>query len=196
MRDDPSLAFYEANADAYAGRSRSVSHIRLDAFLGGLAPGARILELGCGAGDDSAAMLARGFDVVATDGSAAMAQQAEIRLRSPVRVMRFSELDETGLYDGVWANACLLHVPLAELPPILGKIRRALRPAGLFYASFKAGKSEGYDQFGRYYNRPAPEWLTRQYKAQGFAEPVIESTEGGGYDGLPTEWLHLSARPA
>ncbi|MDI6835208.1 MAG: class I SAM-dependent methyltransferase [Rhizobiaceae bacterium] len=196
MHDDPSLAFYEANAGAYAGRARSVQHTRLDAFLGGLVSGARILELGCGAGDDSAVMLARGFDVVPTDGSAGMAQQAEIRIRRPVRVMRFSELDETGLYDGVWANACLLHVPLAELPPVLGKIRRALRPSGLFYASFKAGQGEGYDQFGRYYNRPTPEWLTRQYKAQGFADPLVESAEGGGYDGVPTEWLHVVARPA
>jgi len=196
MHDDPSLAFYEANAAAYAERSRSVPHIRLDAFLGRLVSGARILELGCGAGDDSAVMLARGFDVVPTDGSAGMAQQAEIRLRRPVRVMRFSELDETGLYDGVWANACLLHVPLAELPPVLGKIRRALRPSGLFYASFKAGQGEGYDQFGRYYNRPTPEWLTRQYRAQGFADPLVESAESGGYDGVPTEWLHVVAKPA
>ncbi|WP_416796452.1 class I SAM-dependent methyltransferase [Ciceribacter azotifigens] len=196
MHGDPSLAFYEANADAYAGRSRSVPHARLDAFLGGLASGARILELGCGAGDDSATMLARGFDVVPTDGSAAMAFQAEMRLRRPVRVMRFSELDEISLYDGIWANACLLHVPLAELPRILGKIRRALRPAGLFYASFKAGQGEGYDQFGRYYNRPAPEWLIHQYRMQGFAEPVVECAHGGGYDGVATEWLHVVARPA
>lgn len=196
MHDDPSLAFYEANAGAYAGRERSVQHARLEAFLGRLASGARILELGCGAGDDSAVMLARGFDVVSTDGSAAMAQQAEIRLRRPVRVMRFSELDACAAYDGVWANACLLHVPLAELPPILGKICRALRPSGLFYASFKAGQGEGYDRFGRYYNRPAPEWLTRQYRAQGFADPLVESAEGSGYDGVPTEWLHVTARPA
>ncbi|MCO6176764.1 bifunctional 2-polyprenyl-6-hydroxyphenol methylase/3-demethylubiquinol 3-O-methyltransferase UbiG [Ciceribacter sp. RN22] len=196
MPHDPSLAFYEANAGSYAVRRRSLPHDRLEAFLGALVPGSRILELGCGAGDDSAAMLARGFDVVPTDGSAAMAQQAEIRLRRPVRVMLFSELDASAAYDGVWANACLLHVPLAELPSVIGKIRRALRPSGLFYASFKAGQQEGCDRFGRYYNRPAPEWLIHQYRMQGFAEPVVECAHGGGYDGVATEWLHVVARPA
>ena len=39
------------------------------AFLGSLPLAATILELGCGAGNHSAEMLARGFRVRATDGS-------------------------------------------------------------------------------------------------------------------------------
>ena len=38
--------------------------------------GATILELGCGAGADSAEMLAGGFDVYPTDGSPEMAGEA------------------------------------------------------------------------------------------------------------------------
>lgn len=196
MSGDPSLAFYDENAASYATRCRSLPHDRLDVFLGALAPGSRILELGCGAGGDSAAMLARGFDVVPTDGSAAMAHEAALRLGRPVQVLRFAELDDVATYDGVWANACLLHVPRPELPAILARIRRALRPDGLFYASFKAGQDEGLDRYGRYYNRPPPEWLVRQYHTQGFADPVVECAEGGGYDGLATEWLYVTARPA
>ncbi len=56
-------------------------------------------------------MIAAGFDVTPTDGSAGLAREAEKRLGRPARVMKFEELSETGAYAAVWANACLLHVP-------------------------------------------------------------------------------------
>ena len=90
-----------------------------------LPPGAAILELGCGAGGDSAEMLARGFDVSPTDGSPEMAEVASRRLGRAVATLLFHDLDKLEAYDGVWANACLLHVPRDELAPILARIWRA-----------------------------------------------------------------------
>ncbi len=116
---------------------------RLTAFLTPLPPGARILELGCGAGGDTAEMLARGFDVHATDGSPEMADVASQRLGRPVETLLFHELDEVEAYDAVWANACLLHVPRDELADVLGLIWRALKPEGVFFASYKTGDGEG-----------------------------------------------------
>ena len=58
-----------------------------------------------------------------------------------------------------WANACLLHVPRDELAGVLGLIRRALKPAGTFYASYKTGDGAGRDTLNRYYNYPSPDWL-------------------------------------
>lgn len=188
------IAFYDENAATYAARQRQEPVARLTAFADLLPPGGTILELGCGAGADSAWLIERGFVVTPTDGSAAMAREAEARLGLPVRVMRFSDLDETAAYDGVWANACLLHVPRAELPDVFRRIRRALKDGGHFHASFKAGAEEGADRFGRYYNRPDQEWLTEAYRLAGFATPRIETASGGGYDGEPTEWLHVWAR--
>ena len=34
---------------------------------------------------------------------------------APVETLLFHDLDEVEAYDGVWANACLLHVPRDEL---------------------------------------------------------------------------------
>lgn len=188
------IAFYDENAETYAARQRLPPVARLTAFAELLPTGGTILEFGCGAGADSAWLIERGFAVTPTDGSAAMAREAEARLGRPVRVMRFSDLDEVAAYDGVWANACLLHVPRAELPDVLRRIRRALRDGGHFHASFKAGVEEGMDRFGRYYNRPSEEWLTESYRLAGFATPRIETASGGGYDGEPTEWLHVWAQ--
>jgi SAM-dependent methyltransferase len=143
MVDEQTLQFYRGNAEAYAGREITSRQARLMAFLTLLAPGAAILELGCGAGGDTAEMLARGFNVSPTDGSPEMAAVASRRLGRPVETLLFHELDEVEAYDAVWANACLLHVPRDELADILALIWRALKPAGLFYASYKAGDADG-----------------------------------------------------
>ncbi len=106
--DEATLQFYRGNAEAYAEREITSRQARLTAFLAPLPPGACILELGCGAGGDTAEMLARGFDVRATDGSPEMAAVASRRIKRPVATLLFHELDEVEAYEGVWANACLL----------------------------------------------------------------------------------------
>ena len=44
--------------------------------------------------------------------------------------MRFDQLDVLQAYDGVWASACLLHVPKEELSGILARIHHAFEAAG------------------------------------------------------------------
>jgi len=88
-----------------------------------------------------------------------MAAEASRRLGRPVGTLLFHELDAVEAYDGVWANACLLHVPRPELAQVLARIWRALKPAGYFYASYKAGSVDGRDKLNRYYNYPTPDWL-------------------------------------
>ena len=124
--DQATLHFYRGHAEAYAGREITSRKARLAAFLALLPPGGRILELGCGAGGDTAEMLAQGFNVRATDGSPEMADVASKRLGRTVETLLFHEVDEVEAYDAVWANACLLHVPRDELADILALIRRAL----------------------------------------------------------------------
>ena len=189
-----SVDFYERNAQDYAARSSGAAQVWLDRFMVELSPGASVLELGCGAGHDAARLLAAGFAVTPTDGSAAMAREAEARLGLQVAVLRFEDISGEALYDGVWASACLLHVPKQELAGVLARIHKALKPSGLFYASYKTGGREGRDSLGRYYNRPGSGWLSRTYLQAGFRAPVIEQVNGGGFDGVATQWLHAWAR--
>jgi SAM-dependent methyltransferase len=165
--DEETLQFYRGNAEAYAGREITSRQARLTAFLAQLPSRASILELGCGAGGDTAEMLARGFDVRATDGSPEMAAVASKRLGRTVESLLFHELDEVEAYDGVWANACLLHVPRNELAGILRLIWRALKPEGVFFASYKTGDADGRDTLNRYYNYPSPDWLRSTYAEAG-----------------------------
>jgi len=194
MSQDETSAFYDGNAETYAARERRLPTKRLDAFLATLPAGGKILELGCGGGQDSAYMLDRGFDVTPTDGSAELARQAEKLIGRPVTVMRFQDLRATGEFDGVWAEASLLHVPRAELPDVFSRIHRALKPGAPLHASFKAGEAEGHDGFGRYYNYPSPDWLSECLTAGGWRDVALSEADGGGYDGKPTRWLFLTAR--
>jgi SAM-dependent methyltransferase len=194
--DETTLQFYRENAEAYAGWAKAPS-TRLRGFLALLPSGGSILELGCGAGNHSAVMLAEGFSVRATDGSPEMAGIASQRLGHPVEAMRFDQLDAHEAYDGVWASACLLHVPRDELAGILARVHRALRPSGVFYASFKMGEGDGRDSLGRYYNYASPEWLEATYAGAGAwitlssDRSVIQS-----FDETPANMLHLVVRKA
>ena len=50
-----------------------------------------------------------------------------------------------------------------QLAQVLSLIWRALKPGGIFYASFKEGEEGGRDKLNRYYNYPSPEWLRDTY---------------------------------
>jgi SAM-dependent methyltransferase len=193
--DDETLQFYRRNAEAYAGWAKAPS-TRLKGFLALLPKGGSILELGCGAGNHSAVMLADGFRVHATDGSPEMAAIASRRLGHNVETMRFDELHANESYDGVWASACLLHVPRDELTGILKRIRRALKQDGVFYASFKIGEGgDGRDNLGRYYNYPSPEWLEAAHAAAGAWQPISSDIgEAQSFDETPARMLHLVKR--
>ena len=194
MSDPGTLEFYRRNAESYAAWAKAPS-TRLIGFLGLLSPGGSILELGCGAGNHAAEILARGFDLRATDGSPEMAEVASRRLNHPVEVMRFDELEEREVFDGVWASACLLHVPKSELAGILTRIHCALKADGVFYASFKTGEDDGRDSLGRYYNYVSADWLQATYAAAGPWQLLSSDTSViKSFDETQATMLHLVMR--
>ena len=193
--DEATLHFYQTNAEAYAKRTFTSRQARLMAFLAQLPPGASILELGCGAGGDTAEMLARGFEVRATDGSPEMAVVASKHLGRTVETLLFHDLDEVDAYDAVWANACLLHVPRTELADVLARIWRALKAEGVFYASYKEGDVDGRDTLDRYYNYPSQDWLRGTYADAGSWNALsIETGEVMGFDNQWATMLFVVAR--
>jgi SAM-dependent methyltransferase len=194
-RDSVTLDFYSTSAPVYvASGTKGVSR-NLFSFLDQLPPQARILELGCGGGRDAAAMIAAGFEVDATDGTPEIARKAEERLGRRVRVMHFDKLDAFEVYDAIWANASLLHVPRSSLPQILSLVFKALKSGGLHFASYKSGCAEGRDRYGRYFNYLSREDVTEAYRRSGLWE-VVSLTEylGGGYDRQQGPWVAVTVR--
>lgn len=193
--DPATLAFYAAEAPVYTASGKDGSSKHLEPFLARLEPGAQILELGCGGGNDAAFMIARGFEVDATDGVPAMAAKAGERIGRPVRVMRFDQLEVVDRFDAVVASASLLHVPRQGLPDVLARIHRALKPGGWHLASYKGGGTEGRDRFGRYFNYLDEDQARMAYDAAASWMCVeIDEGIGGGYDGVQGPWLRVIAR--
>lgn len=193
--DEDTLHFYESRATEWAAALPFAYGPKLDDFLDRLRPGASILELGCGDGRDAERMIARGFEVHPSDGSPTMARLAGERLGRTVPVMRFEELEAREAFDAVWCHASLLHVAEAELPSILARVHRALKPAGWHRASYKGGSGGDRDEFGRFYSYIPRERLEAAYRAAGeWAELALESAPGRSFHGRPTVWHDVLAR--
>ena len=104
------------------------------------APGSRILEVGCGLGDDAAALAGRvapGGSVLAIDGSQAMVDAAR-RRHGDVAGLTFEVADATQLpyqdasFDGCRIDRVLQHI--ADPAAAIGEMARVLRPGGVLVA--------------------------------------------------------------
>ena len=120
-------------------------------FLKYVPEGGKILDLGCGSGRDVKAFMERGYVADGVDRSEELCKLASEYTGVKIKQMDFTELDAVAEYDAIWACASLLHVPGEELPKIIGLMRRALKPSGVMYMSYKYGDYEG-DRDGRFFN--------------------------------------------
>ncbi len=142
-KDDPTLAYYEDQAEIFFAETVDVDMAPLYArFLARVPPGGHLLDAGCGSGRDALAFRSLGYVVTAFEASPTLARLASEHCGLPVEVRRFLEIEWEDCFDGIWACASLLHVPMAELPEVLGRLGRALKPDGVLYASFKYGAGE------------------------------------------------------
>ncbi len=141
--------YYQQHAERFFSETVTVDMSALyQPFVAHLKPGARILDAGCGSGRDANAFSAMGYDVEAFDASAELVELARQHSGLPVEQKHFEDVTEVERYEGIWCCASLLHVPLAELPEVLARLARALKPDGVWYLSFKYGCGER-DKDGR-----------------------------------------------
>ncbi|WP_144884398.1 class I SAM-dependent methyltransferase [Leclercia adecarboxylata] len=137
------LKYYQDNAQTFFDGTVNVDMSSLyEAFTQHLAPGARVLDAGCGSGRDAKAFQEMGYQVEAFDASPAMVELAREHTGLPVKVMSFADVDWKEEFDGIWCCASLLHVPAVELPGVMRRFADALKPGGVWYVSFKYGDGE------------------------------------------------------
>lgn len=141
-------AGYDAIAPAYAEWATSFASpalATLERLLAGLEPGSEVLDLGCGNGLPIArALVERGHRVTGVDISAAQVARA----RRAVPGARFLLADALELelpeesFDAVVSAFVLGHVPRADQPALLQRIRGWLRPGGRVLVSFGISGTE------------------------------------------------------
>jgi len=119
-------------------RARALSALRRHA-----APGARVLDLGCGPGTDHPAMVEAGYSVTAIDISLEMVCRAQRRAdatggphRPTIYCRSIDQLDtfEPGTFDAVFSNFGPLNC-VDDLDRTARLVHDVLRPGGVFVAS-------------------------------------------------------------
>ncbi|MEX2542944.1 MAG: class I SAM-dependent methyltransferase [Trueperaceae bacterium] len=149
MPADLNRDYYDRNAREFFERTKDLDMEELyRPFLAELRTGARILDAGCGSGRDMKVFGERGYRVLGMDASAEVVRLARENADGEVHHLAFQEVTWQEEFDGIWACASLLHVPVRHLPGVLDRLRRALRTRGVLYLSFKYGQGER-EQFGR-----------------------------------------------
>lgn len=130
----------------------------IGALLGAIeaAPPLTILDVGCGPGRDLKALSAMGHRAIGLDGSAQFAGMARAFSGCEVWQQDLVHLDlPPALFDGVFANAVLFHVPSAALPKVLEDLYTTLKPGGVLFSSNPRGNNEeGWNgpRYGSYYD--------------------------------------------
>jgi SAM-dependent methyltransferase len=148
------LAHYDASAESFrAGTWDHDVRQNVDALLRHIEgePPFTILDLGCGPGRDLVTFTKLGHTAIGLDGSPRFAEMARAASGCTVWQQDFLALDlPAGFFDGVFANASLFHVPVRELPRVLGELYAALRPGGVLFCSNPRGDNEEGWSRGRY----------------------------------------------
>ncbi|MBN6057411.1 class I SAM-dependent methyltransferase, partial [Nonomuraea sp. RK-328] len=127
--------------------------------LAGDVTGARVLDVGCGAGHYAAELLARGAEVVGVDGSATLleharsrvGERAELHLHDLEKPLRFAA---DASFDGAVCALVLHH--LNRRAQLLAELRRVLRPGGWLLVSTTHPAAD-WDHFGGSYF--ADDWV-------------------------------------
>ena len=166
----------------------------LDDFITYLPEGAEIMDLGCGSGRDSLYFIEKGFDVTAVDGSSELSELAAIHIGQDVLTMKFNDLDFSNVFDGIWANASLFHIPPSELSEVMLKIHGSLKKGGILFMSFKYGDFEGnYEgRYFKYYRRKEIREMIENVDGLELLK-IAKTTDIRPYRQEDT-WIHIIAK--
>jgi SAM-dependent methyltransferase len=166
-------------------------------WLQHLPAGARLLDLGCGGGQDAGDLDRRGYCVVGLDRTSALLSAGRRRYRSlPLVSADLRDLPFQAMsFDGLWAAASLMHLPKPVARRILADLCRLVRPGGLLAVTVTHGVksrlvTDGWVP-GRYFARWRKDELARAVRRAGWTIlelKVITNRERKG------RWINFIAR--
>ncbi len=141
MSDQTTIDYYNKNIESYIKRTFSADMTEhQERFLKYLHPKAKILDAGCGPGRDLLAFNKKGYPVLGFDAAEEMVRYVQEELKLPAIKGSFQEMEFSDEFDGIWASASLVHVPLDSFSNVLKRLWKALKKNGILSCSFKEGK--------------------------------------------------------
>lgn len=173
-----------------------------DTFVSFLKPESLVLDVGCGAGVKSQYLLGKGLEVVGVDFSEKMIEIAKREVPGATfyvaDIKDLSGLQET--FDGILAQAVLLHIPKAEAGAVVRGLRDKLVNGGYLYIAVKQKREGGreeevlkendygyeYERFFSYFTLPE----IQKYVADAGMEMRYENVALSGH----TNWIQVICR--
>ena len=168
------LDYYAKQAESFwAGTQNHDVRQNIEALLRHIqpAPPWTLLDFGCGPGRDLKTFRELGHTAIGLEGTPAFAAMAREHSGCEVWQQDFLHLQlPAAFFDGIYANASLFHVPLQELPRVLGELHATLKPGGVLFSSNpRGGNEEGWNR-GRYGSYHDIEAWRAYLTAAGFTE--------------------------
>lgn len=190
--------YYDNNAEDFARRTAGYDmRAEMDAFAELLPAGGSVLDAGCGPGRDMPELARRGFRVTGMDASRAMVELASARTGFTVHHLTFGRIEFADAFDGIWANASLLHVPRAEIDDVIRRLTRALRAGGAWYLSMRFGEGERTNYDARRFTDYTDESLREVISKQPELQTVRTWQTPAHNPAMDTRaWLHALLRKA
>ena len=146
--DDPviiSVAAYSTNPIAYEEKYATHLLDRPTRFASLLSPGSHILDLGCGPGRDIRIFSEGGHKPIGIELNPEFSEMARRQgdvIQGDIR--NISSIFTPSSFDGVWAQASLVHLEKSEIALVLDDLRDLLKPNGLLYACVPATGETGW----------------------------------------------------
>lgn len=117
-------------------------------FISFLQKGDLVLDVGCGAGIKSKYLTEKGLRVVGIDFSKKMIEIAKREAPSGTFVvLDLKKADKLEyLFDGIFMQAVLLHIPKQEVAGRLKEVAERLKKGGYLYVAVKEKKPQGIEE--------------------------------------------------
>jgi ubiquinone/menaquinone biosynthesis C-methylase UbiE len=176
----------------------------LEKFIQHLPNNALVLDVGCAAGRDTALFSMRGFEVVGIDLSENLLEIAREKypeiefIKMDMRRLKF----EDEIFDGIWANATILHLPRKDVPQALSEFHRVLKADGILHVGVKRGEGVGFtqDQYAanerRYFTYFELEEMEQLVREAGFEiiDSFIDNPSKRKAGSRNIDWVKVFAR--
>ena len=181
--DPRTIRYYDENAPSVFDRQWSAADGIARYFSVSFPAGARVLDVGCGAGRDLIRLLDAGYDAHGVEPSESLrrfAAKEEPRLAGRVGPGQLPDLGTAAppTWDGVLCSAVLMHIPPSEMFDSLFTLRSLLKPSGRLLLSIPLVEDssepailttqEHRDLHGRLMNPILPESLSLLLERLGF----------------------------
>lgn len=176
-QNEDTINWYNQNAWDYFEETKEFSmQEKYPQFLKYIPNNGEILDAGCGSGRDSKEFSKLGYKVTSFDASEELAHLASKNAGLRVINSTFEKFTIPKKFDGIWANASLLHVSKEDFESSFANLIKHLKVGGVLYASMKRGNTQEKDFKGRFFNYVTPQELRNLFSKYENLE-LLEMTQ-------------------